>query len=289
MLFGFDIGGTKTELTVMTQDYKIISRNRLFNKSNLRGNLDNIFALMEMSEVDKVSKIGFSLRGVIDPIHNRVLEGSIEWLNDEFFNTIQARYDCEIRLQNDAKSFALAESRAGAGIGYKTGFYIILGTGTGGGIVFDGKILDGQNNFAGEWGQIKFTPPEQYRKIFAEYNKKDLIYEDVLSGIAFTDLYNFMNKDCLQNPIEIMDRYRRKDKRALEYFDFYMDNLAYCLQGVVCILSPDVIVLGGGLSNVKEISANLWDYLKRYVIYTKPDIKNNALGDSAGGIGACLL
>jgi predicted NBD/HSP70 family sugar kinase len=262
MRCGFDIGGTKTEFCVLDGD-EIIFRERL---KNIDDNLLNIYKLVEKSGIKKINKIGFSLKAIIDPIDNKIIQSSLKFLNNDFIKTIQNKYDCEIKLQNDAKCFAWAEANLGAGKNFNTGFYLILGTGVGGATIFNKQILSGFGNFAGEVGKILY---------------QNGCFEDILSGVAFSkNFYNY-------SPQEIMQKYRNNDKNAIKYFNIYMQNLASLISIIINIVSPEVIVIGGGLSNIEEIIDLLPRYLKENIYI--PVIRKNELGDSSGVIGACLL
>jgi len=273
MRFGLDIGGTKTEFCILDSNGKIQFRDRVLNKQNFDDNFNNIIELIKKSEIKMINKIGFSLKALVDPVHNKIIKSSLIWLNNDFIEKIKDKYKCEISLQNDAKCFALAESTLGAGKNYKSGFYLILGTGVGGATIIDNKIVTGLNNFAGEVGNIIY---------------KNTNYEDILSGPAFLKNYNKMYKDNLLSASDILEKYRQNDKSASEYFDFYMKNLSRMLNIVINIIAPEVIVIGGGLSNIKEITNELPKYLSKLNIQ-KPAVRSNKFGDSAGVIGACYL
>ncbi|MDR2527095.1 MAG: ROK family protein [Rickettsiales bacterium] len=268
MQFGFDIGGTKTEFCVI-EGGEIIFRERLLNRSDENGNMDNIFKLISDSQVKNIKKIGFSLKGIINADKNIVEKTSLEWLTNNFIDKIRQKCKCEIKLQNDAKCFALAESQMGIGKGYKNGFYLILGTGVGSATIFNGEVLTGFNNAAGEIGHIKY--------------KDNIEFEEILSGPGFSKNYNNLT------PKEIMQEYRSGNVGAVDYFDKYMDFLAYFLHMIIAVTAPEIIVIGGGLSNIPEIIEQLPLYLKKYVYGFIPQVYRNTLGDSSGVIGACFL
>lgn len=276
MKCGFDIGGTKTEFCVLSNDNEIQFRERLFNGDNCEDNLKNISFLIEKSKINKIESIGFSLKALVDSANNRIIKSSLGWLNNDFLDKIRKKYNCEIKVQNDANCFALAEHRMGAGKNYKTGFYLILGTGVGGATIFNGQIFDGMNNFAGEVGHII-------------YNGGNITYEDMLSGIGFLQNYNKKHQTNLQSPQEIMQKYSKNDGSAIEYFNSYIETLALLLQSICCIVAPDIIVVGGGLSNIPKIYEVLPKYLVKMVGPQTPVICQAILGDSAGVIGASQL
>lgn len=275
MKFGIDIGGTKTEFCVLNENHQVQFRERFLNKYTIEENLQCIYSLINKSGIRKIEKIGLSIKALVDPNKNIILKSSLDWLTNEFVNKIKTQYECEVKLQNDAKCFALAESQLGAGRPYKTGFYLILGTGIGGAVVFNNHIIDGLNNFAGEIGCLPY--------------KKSTTYEKALSGPAFLKNYNIKFKCELNSPKEIMTEYRNKNKNALKYFNSYMRDLSSLLSNVIPIIAPEVIVIGGGLSNINEIIKSLPVYLYSLNKKQTPIICCNKLGDSAGVIGACLL
>ena len=200
--------------------------------------------------------------------------------------TSKSRLDRPVRIANDANCFALSEAIDGAGQRYDTVFGVILGTGVGGGIVIDKKIHDGPNQIAGEWGHnpLPWMTDEERDAAPPCYCGKHGCIETFLSGPGF-------ERESGRSSREIVSAADAGDPQAIAALRRYEDLLARALAGVINILDPDAIVLGGGMSNLPGLASATSALLPRYVfsdsVLTK--VLPNVHGDSSGVRGAAWL
>ncbi|KZZ38675.1 ROK family protein, partial [Oleiphilus sp. HI0086] len=208
---------------------------------------------------------------------------------------------CEVYLENDANCFALAETLAGSGKeGFgaqvpEISFGVILGTGVGSGLVVNGKVLAGLHSIAGEWGHNclpaleldKLPEPERGRLCYC--GRKDCI-ETYLSGPGLAMSYHLRYAQVLSSE-EIISAMRAKDAKAADIWQSYLNQLAASLAQVVNILDPQIIILGGGMSNIIEIYSDINERMAAHVFteHAKTPIVCAKLGDSAGVYGAAYL
>ncbi|TMB09735.1 MAG: ROK family protein, partial [Deltaproteobacteria bacterium] len=198
---------------------------------------------------------------------------------------LERRLGLPVRLENDADCFALAEARDGAAVGRALVFGVILGTGVGGGLVIDGRVRAGPQHIAGEWGHHTIDPagPECY------CGQRGCV-ETLLSGPALEAAYRAAGGSTAP-AAEIAARAAAGEATAAAVVQRYLDWFGRALANVIDILDPDVVVVGGGLSNLDVLYTQGRDAVARYVFndeLTTPIVANR-LGDSAGVIGAALL
>jgi fructokinase len=294
---GVDIGGTKTEIIALDNGLNELYRKRTLNHNDYNGNLDNVLSLVREAENTLQDKgtLGFGIRGWVRPETTKVTS-TLSWLNDtDFIDSLSEKLDRPIRIENDAKCFAISESLDGGGRNYKSGFYAIIGTGAGGGIVFNRTLYRGQKNLAGEWGQLLFpySPDElNILKFFRpDLSARPLNIEDVVSGPAWEKCYqNYCGLHDRVPVSDIMAKYRNGEREAIFVFDMYTDFLTRALAQIVNLILPDVVVIGGGVSRVPELYQILREKLKHHVMLgLAPDIRSAIHGDSSGVRGAALL
>ncbi len=197
----------------------------------------------------------------------------------------------EVRVENDANCFALAEAMAGAGQGAEVVFGVILGTGVGGGIVAGGRVLPGANLIAGEWGHNPLPAPgAAERPGPACYCGRSGCIETWCSGPGLAADHARATGETLE-PREIAAQAAEGDAGARETLDRHLSRLARALAGVVNVLDPDAIVVGGGLSKLSHLYERLPGAMRAHVfsdVFATPVLRNR-LGDSAGVIGAAWL
>ena len=294
MKIGIDLGGTKTEGILIDNRGKELTRKRISTQKNYDGTLEGISSIVKEFEKNfgKVESIGIGMPGAISSDSALVKNANSIWLNGKpLKKDLEKELRRKVNLENDANCFALSEAVDGAGMDKKIVFGVIIGTGVGGGIVIDQKVINGKNNIAGEWGHITLPNRTKEEK---KYNKKcycnrEGCIETYLSGPGFSNCYNLRHSTNL-NSHEIINSYPKneKSKFALEQ---YVDHLARGLSIIVNVLDPDIIVLGGGMSNIKFIYETINEKLKNYVFsdmcHTK--IVKNIHGDSSGVRGAAWL
>jgi fructokinase len=190
-----------------------------------------------------------------------------------------------VLVENDANCFALAEAVAGAGRGAKVVFGVIMGTGVGGGLVVNGGILRGRQHIAGEWGHHSIDPAGP-----SCYCGQRGCVERFISGPALEEAYEACTRVRLSTE-GVVEEARSGEESARNVLAAFMDRFGRALANVVNILDPDVIVLGGGLSNIDELYTEGRAAVARYVFNDElqTPILRPELGDSAGVVGAALL
>jgi fructokinase len=243
-------------------------------------------------ELGASATVGLGTPGVISPRTGLVKNSNTTGLNgkplDKDLAALLAR---PVRIENDANCFALSEAVDGAGAGARVVFGVILGTGVGGGVIVEGKVLQGVNKVAGEWGHtpLPWMTPDEYpgRRCYCGH---DGCIETFLAGPALAYDYEKRSGVAAAGE-EIAARADAGEAAALETLDIYRDRLSRALAGVIDLLDPDVIVLGGGVSNIARIYEGLRELTERQafsdVIDTK--IARNAHGDASGVRGAAWL
>ena len=294
MKIGIDLGGTKTEGILIDNTGKELIRQRITTQKNYEGTIEGIKSIVNDFEYKfgKVESIGIGMPGAVSADSSLVKNANSIWLNGKpLKKNLEKELGRNVNLENDANCFALSEAVDGAGKGKAVVFGVIIGTGVGGGIVVNKKVLQGRNNIGGEWGHIAL-PNRTENEI--KFNKKCYCshhgcMETYVSGPGFASCYNLRHNTNL-NSYEIIKKYP-DNKKSKEALDSYIDHLARGLSIVVNILDPDIIVLGGGMSNVDYIYEFINDQLKKYVFtdtcHTK--VVKNIHGDSGGVRGAAWL
>lgn len=294
MRIGIDLGGTKIEIAALNAAGEFVLRERRPSpigdyEATVRAICDLVAAAE--AKLDRRCTVGIGIPGAISPATGLVKNANAIWLNgrplDRDLTTALAR---EVRVANDANCFALSEAVDGAAQGKRVVFGVILGTGVGGGIVVDGKVLTGPNAIAGEWGHNPLPWPNgTERSGLACYCGKVGCIETWLSGPAISALYESATNDTLDAmAIAAQAGHSTAAENALRDYE---ERLAKALAHVVNILDPDVIVLGGGLSNLDRLYTNVQPLLARHAFsdsVTTPIVKNR-WGDSGGVRGAAWL
>jgi fructokinase len=295
MRIGIDLGGTKIEAIALMPDGTVLARKREATpQGDYRGILRTIADLvLDLEEqFQRQGTIGIGTPGSLSPRTGLIRNSNSTVLNGKPFDRDIAEFlGRPVRVANDANCFALSEAIDGAGRSAATVFGVILGTGVGGGLVVDRKLINGHNGIAGEWGHnaIPFaidpaTPP---RPCFC--GKVNCI-ETFLSGGALTKEHQSRTGTTLSAE-EIVEKAEEGDAEAKRSLDIYADRLAQALAVVVNIVDPDAIVLGGGVSNILSLYDSLPPLLSRYAfsdgVTTK--VLRAMHGDSSGVRGAAWL
>jgi fructokinase len=236
--------------------------------------------------------IGVGMPGSISPATRKVRNSNTVWLNGMAFEEDLARVlRRPVRIANDANCFALSEAVDGAGAGARVVFGAILGTGCGGGVCVDGRVIDGASRIAGEWGHTPLPWPraEELPAPPCWCGRAGCL-EAWISGSGLAR-WGSLRLGRTLSAEEIVALARRGASDALDCIDLYCDRLARGLAVVTDILDPDVIVLGGGLSNVQEIYPGVREKLPPYVFsdFIGGRIVQNAHSDSSGVRGAAWL
>jgi len=294
MHIGIDLGGTKTESIILNENGKEIERLRKETPKNYNGTLDTICELVKYLEEKYKTKcsVGVGTPGALSKETDCIKGGNSTWLNGRpLKKDIELRLNRKIFFENDANCFALSEAYDGAGSKHEIVFGVIIGTGVGGGLVIDKKIINGFNNITGEWGhnQMPVGSNDKWNRHDCYCGKKGCI-ETFLSGPGFSKHYYDLFNEKLDARI-IQENANNGDEKALEFIFQYLDYLARGLAQVINIIDPGAIVLGGGVSNMKQIYGNINAKLKKYVFSdtVNTEVVKNKFGDSSGVRGAADL
>ncbi|HTJ01173.1 MAG TPA: ROK family protein [Methylovirgula sp.] len=295
MRIGIDLGGTKIEAVALMPDGSERSRRRRPTPNgDYRGIMQVVADLVGEIETDVGTKgsIGIATPGSISPHSGLMRNSNSTVLNGMPFDRDLSEFlGREVRTANDANCFVLSEAVDGAAAGAATVFGVIIGTGVGGGLVVDRKLLNGHNGIGGEWGHnpIPFpidpkTPP---RHCFCG---RINCQEQFLSGGALAREHQ-ERTSTLMSASAIADAAANGDLEARQSLDLYADRLAQALAVVINIFDPDAIVLGGGVSNVRQLYAELPPLIDRYAFSDKitTPVLRAMHGDSSGVRGAAWL
>ena len=295
MKIGIDLGGTKTEAILIDNIGNELFRKRIQTEKSYDGTIKGIINLIKEidNKFEKIHSVGIGMPGIISNYTSLVKNANSIWLNGKpLKKDLDKILDKKITIENDANCFALSEAVDGAGKDYNAVFGVIIGTGTGGGIVFNKKVLQGINQIGGEWGHTSL-PNRTNDEI--KYAKKcfcglEGCMETYVSGPGFANIFNNIHNENF-NSHQIIDEFINGSQRSKLALDNYVNHLARGLSNVINILDPDVIILGGGMSNIDYIYENISKQLKKYVVtdtfHTK--VLKNKHGDSSGVRGAALL
>lgn len=290
---GVDFGGTKIEAAALGASGDILARLRLPNPGGYRAAIDTVRELVDAVEAQAgpCGSVGVGIPGSVSPRTGRIRNANSVWLNGEDFGgDLQAALGRPVRLANDANCMALSEAVDGAAAGAKVVFGAILGTGCGGGVVIDGRLVEGANGIAGEWGHTPLPWPTDRYKAPPCWCGRTGCLETYISGKAFEADYTRSTGRKRTAPL-ILEDARRGDRWARESLDRYVDRLGRALAVIADIIDPDVIVLAGGMSNVPELYERVPEAVKLYVfsdIWTSSVVQAQH-GDSSGVRGAAWL
>jgi len=283
MRIGVDLGGTKIEALALDAGGREVFRKRVLTP---RGDYSaTINAVVAMVKEIGAGTVGVGIPGALSRMTGLVKNANSTWLiGRPLKQDLERALGREVRIENDANCFALSEAIDGAGKGARSVFGVILGTGVGGGIVVDGEVLLGRNAIAGEWGHNPLPlPGEADLPLPKCYCGRSGCIETYLSGPA------------LERDHERLTGERRSAKEIADLdgqtLDRYLERLARALAGVINLVDPDVIVLGGGMSNVPRLYTDVPRLWTRHVFsdHVATRLLRNVHGDSSGVRGAAWL
>jgi len=296
MRIGIDLGGTKIEAIALMDDDTVGYRRRVATpRGDYTGTIVQVRNLVRRIEHDSQRKasVGVGMPGAISPATGLIKNANSTWLNGRPFNHDLARaLDRPVRVANDANCLALSEAADGAATGTSPVFAAILGTGVGGGVVVGGHLVDGPNAIAGEWGHNPLPAPRDDERPGPPcYCGRRGCIETFLSGPGLVAAHMARTGREAPDAQTVAAWALAGDGEAEAALDRYLDRLARGLASVVNILDPEVIVLGGGLSNIARLYAELPDRLAAYVFSDRLDtrIAPALHGDSSGVRGAARL
>ncbi|GIU36976.1 fructokinase [Shewanella schlegeliana] len=294
MRIGVDLGGTKIEVVALNDQGEELFRKRVATPREYNSTLDTIEALVNEAEAHLGQKgsVGVGIPGVISPFSGLVKNANSTWINGHPLDIdLAKRLGREVKVANDANCFAVSEAIDGAAAGKNMVFGVIIGTGCGAGIAINGKVHGGGNGIGGEWGHnpLPWMTAEEFNSTNCFCGNRDCI-ETFISGTGFVRDYQLAGGRAT-NGAEIVSLMQQGDAQATAAFDRYIDRLARSLAHVINVLDPDIIVLGGGVSNIDAIYVLLPDVLPRYVLggECRTPVVQNMYGSASGVRGAAWL
>lgn len=293
---GVDFGGTKIEAAALDLDGNFVSRVREPNPRDYAAALRVVADVVERAEREAgftAPHVGIGHPGSTSPVTGLIRNANSTWLNDKPFEAdIERVLGRPVRLSNDANCLAVSEATDGAGAGARVVFAVILGTGCGGGVATDGRLVEGRNGIAGEFGHIPLPWPtdEEHPGPLCWCGLRGCL-EMWVSGTGLArDHHELLGGKPLKAE-EIVDAARAGEALAAKALDRYVDRLARALAVAANLFDPDAIVLGGGMSNTAELYDRLSPLIKANAFtdsFTTP-IRPAKHGDSSGVRGAAWL
>lgn len=293
MRVGVDLGGTKIEALSLDDSGTECARQRIpAPRGDYAATVDAIAGLVEAVDPGGSAPVGVGIPGAVSPKTGLIKNANSTWLIGHPFDIdLSTALDRPVRVANDANCFAVSEASDGAAAGAHCVFGAIIGTGAGSGIAIDGRALTGANAIAGEWGHTPLPWPSQEELPGPPcYCGKRGCLETWISGTGFARDFHAVTGRQVAAP-EIVADAAAGDTDALAALDRYEDRLARALTVIINILDPDVIVLGGGMSNVAQLYDNLPARIERYAFSDgiETPIVPPRHGDSSGVRGAAWL
>ncbi len=283
---GVDLGGTKIEAVLLDETFVVIERKRIPTPQNDYDKiLDAISSLvLDLSENISDFTLGICTPGAISKQTGLIKNSNTQCLiGRSLKEDLENKLDKKISMENDANCFALAEATLGVASDFDLVFGVILGTGVGGGIVINKNLHSGRTNIGGEWGHHTL-----HRNGNPCYCGKTGCVETYISGPSLENQWTLLTGKSQSLP-EILSNI--DNEIGKKWKNDFLENFGYGLANVIDILDPDVIVLGGGLSNIDFLYTEGKEsvYSKVFSDLVDTPILQNKLGDSAGVFGACML
>lgn len=295
MRLGIDLGGTKIAAIVLADDGRTVWESRVPTpRDDYDGTLAAIAGLVEAGEraAGAVCSIGIGMPGAISPATGVVKNANSTWLNGKPLHAdLARRLGRDVRLANDANCLAVSEAADGAAAGARVVFGVILGTGVGGGIAVDGRVVIGANAVAGEWGHNPLPwPADDERPGPRCYCGQQGCIETFLSGPALAEAYRQRTGRAVTGS-DVSAAAAEGDRDADAVLQAWASRLARALATVINLLDPDVIVVGGGLSRIARIYDEVPRQWGRWVFSDRVDtpLRPATHGDASGVRGAARL
>jgi fructokinase len=294
MRIGVDFGGTKIEAAALGASGAVVARERAPNPGSYDAAIRTVAELVRAVEGAAGGRgtVGVGIPGSISPKTGMVRNANSVYLNGRDFGAdLERALGRPVRLANDANCMALSEAVDGAGAGAKgVVFGAIIGTGCGGGVVVDGKLVEGANGVAGEWGHMPLPWPTAQDKAPPCWCGRQGCLETYISGTGFEDDYQRLTGRKRHAPQIVQDA-RTGERWAAQALDRYVERLGRALAVIADIIDPEVIVLGGGMSNVAELYDRVPAAVAKHVF---SDVWSSRIvqavhGDSSGVRGAAWL
>lgn len=296
MRIGIDVGGTKIEGIALDENHGVRFRRRVPTpRGSYPDTLGAIAGLVRTieAEIGVRAPIGVGIPGAISPASGLVKNANSTWLNGKpLAEDLPRMLDRPVRFANDANCFALSEAIDGAAAGAAVVFGVIIGTGTGGGIAVNGRVVAGANAIAGEWGHNPLPAPRDDERPGPEcYCGRWGCIETFLSGPGLLADYQRSGGRGAATPEEIVRLADGGEGAAAAALERYEERMARGLAAIINVLDPDVIVLGGGMSNSDRLYTSVPRLWGRHVFSdsVRTPLVRAAHGDSSGVRGAAWL
>jgi fructokinase len=295
MRIGIDMGGTKIEGIALADSGEELLRMRIKSpRHDYVATVEAITGIVRRieAETDQQGTVGIGIPGAISPQTGLVKNANSTWIIGRQFDVdLENAMARKIRLANDANCLAVSEAVDGSGAGAKVVFAIIIGTGCGGGIAINQKVHGGPHSIAGEWGHISlgWMRPEEYPGVDCYCGQRGCL-ETFISGTGFENEYE-KQTGVHKSGLEIVELLEQNDTDAEKVTQIYENRLARAIATAVNIIDPDVLVLGGGMSNLARLYKNLPALVQKWTFggeFTTP-IRPAKHGDSSGVRGAAWL
>ena len=294
MRIGIDLGGTKIEAVALDGQGKEQFRKRVRSpRGDYPGTIEAVASLVADAEAAAGSStVGIGIPGAISPATGLIKNANSTWLNGRpLAEDLAARLARPVRLANDANCLALSEAADGAAAGYPVVFGVIIGTGTGGGVVVNGHAVVGANAIGGEWGHNPMPWPDADEWPGGPcYCGRTGCIETMLSGPGMSRDHQASTGEQLDATV-VAERAAAGEPNAVRTLERYERRLARALASIINVLDPDVIVLGGGLSNIDRLYASVPTLWSEYVFsdHVATRLVKARYGDSSGVRGAAWL
>jgi fructokinase len=286
---GIDLGGTKTEIVLLDPDEVAVMRERRVTPlaEGYGAVLQSVAVLAgaaaALVPAGRSCTIGVGIPGSVDSATGLVRNAnSVCLIGRPFQADLEGLLGRKVGMRNDADCFTLAECRAGAAVGYQMVFGVIMGTGCGGGICLDGVVREGPHRICGEWGHLSVDP----LGALCYCGNRGCVETKISgSGVEAAFLARYGERLSMDR---IVAGARKGEPNCRAAFDTFLDDFGRCLGGVISILDPDAVVLGGGLSNIDELYREGLERVRHYAFHgaLRTPMLRNRLGDSAGVFGA---
>jgi len=296
--WGLDLGGTKIEGVILDQERNLepivrlrVPTEQQHGYKHMLGQIQKTINLMVKESGLTPSKIGMGTPGTLDPISCRMKNSNTECINGQpMLDDIIELTGLEFRFSNDANCFAVAETLLGSvqDLDQKPEvvFGVIMGTGVGGGLVIDGKVIGGRHGLGGEWGHNVLDP----NGVDCYCGKVGCV-EKVIAGPALERYYH-EKSGTRKHLKEVAQLHAEgKDAAATETIEYMVQQFGKGISAIINTIDPDVIVLGGGVGNIPDLLKGAMDAVRPYIFNDKVEtiFMKPKLGDSAGVFGAALL
>ena len=288
---GIDLGGTKIEGVVLDASGRELTRKRIPTEreqgyehilSRLKAMYDDLLPVAH----GEPTTFGIGTPGALSPRTGLLKNSNTVCMNGQPVKAdLEKRLGRKIEIQNDANCFAMAEALLGAGRGKRLVFGVIMGTGCGGGIVYKGEVFTGAQAIAGEWGHMSIDPQGPLC-----YCGQRGCTETYISGAGLENRH--AEKYGVRRPLKEIERdYFAGEPQAVEFMTWFFDRFGRALANLIDILDPDIVVIGGGVSNFKALYTEGVAQVRKYVFTDELEtpIVKHQLGDSAGVLGAALV